>query len=191
MGSRKMLRVVMVVAAVTLAFVGGYLVGCRLQQRSSYLNSMGSLQHSGNATMRKLPAGTYRIPIGQGHKPVMLVITSDSRSDGVRKILLADTGVFFEYRVWGRRYGVPSATLITGRKNLASWVDLGLKGRFSIECRPRLGPPLYLLHGNWVSLDKLRFIGKSTRCRYRGHIYFFDKSSGEWEPVPTGKLSHP
>lgn len=190
MSSRKTLHMVVIVVAVSLAFVGGYMVGCRSHQQSRYLNSRESLRHLGIVPVGRLRAGTYWITLGQGHNPVMLMITAGSRADAARKIAVADTGVYFEYDVRNRRYGVPSASLGTG-KNGAMWIDLGLKGRFSIKSGPRHGPPLYLLHDSWVPLGTLSFVGKTTKCRYRGRTYFFDGAAGDWEPVPTGSLSHP
>ena len=190
MGLRNTLHVLVTVVAVTLAFIGGYMVACRLQQRSRYLSAKEFLRHLGIVPVGQLRAGTYRIPLGPGHNPVTLMITAGSRSGVVSKIVLGDTGVYFQYNVRSRRYGVPSASLGTG-KNGGMWIDLGLKGRFSIKTGPRRGPPLYRLHGSWVPLGKLRFVGSTTECQYRGRRYFFDRVAGDWEPAPTGKPPHP
>jgi hypothetical protein len=129
------------------------------------------LDHFGFLPQGKLRPGKYLIPT-TASEAMILEIRGDSNS-GFAASLSFDNGqeprgCNFQYMV-NSDYGVPMATLITGRLGeLHLWYDVGLRGRLSIEHTE--GSPSRLLLGNeWVtawSVSKGVVTYKDKKYRY-------------------------
>ena len=129
----------------------------------------------------KLGPGTYYIPYGRKGYYVNLRIVAIHHGKGVRAVQMGDgfPGNDFELD-WDRssHFGVPTASMVTGRENPGCWIDVGLRGRLFIKAS-KGGGPLTRLNGKWVKWGG----AGPNHLIYKGVKYAYDRSAGRWERV--------
>jgi hypothetical protein len=131
-------------------------------------------------------AGTYYIQLPNGQGLMELNIDVEPQSGVVKGVSLEGRNVIFWYKA-SNRYGMPVAMLATGAgKKQVTWVDIGLRGRFVEKYGPDVG--LYRrIQGKWVSLFRRMRPAGGTEFYYKGSLYGFDGTTGDWEPVNARK----
>ena len=173
--------------AILVSFGSGYLLARSLQGRSRYLTAMEFLHRLRTFPVGKLKAaGTYYIQLPDGQGLMHLNIDVEPQSGVVKRVSLSGRDVLFSYKA-SSRYGMPVALLATGDgKKQTTWVDIGLRGRFVEKYGP--GVRLYRrIQGKWVSLFRRMRPIRDNEFYYKGSLYGFDGTTGDWELVKAQK----
>ncbi len=174
--------------AILVSFGSGYLLARSLRGKSRYLTAIEFLHRLRTFPAGKLKAaGTYYIQLPDGQGVMNLDIDLEPRSGMVRDVSLTVKHVLFSYKALSK-YGVPVALLSTGDDVMkqTTWVDIGLRGRFAEEFGP--GVKLYRrIQGKWLSLFRRMRPTRGTEFYYKGGLYGFDETTGDWEPVIAKK----
>lgn len=172
---------------ILISFCSGYLLAHRLQRRSHYLTAIEFLHRMRTFPVGKLrTAGTYYVQLPGGQGLMQLTIDKDPQSGVVKSVSLSGRDVLFWYNA-SNRYGMPLASLTTGEgKQQTTWVDIGLKGRFVEKYGP--GVRLYRrIQGKWVSLFRRMRPTRGTEFYFKGSLYGYDRTTGDWELVKARK----
>ena len=175
-----------IVLAILISFGSGYLLARSLHGRSRYLTAMEFLHRLRTFPVGKLKAaGTYYIQLPDGQGVMNLVIDLEPRSGAVKDVWITGRDVLFSYKALSR-YGMPVALLSTGGGKVArTWVDIGLRGRF-VE-KYGFGGIYRQIQGKWVSLSHRMRPARGTGFYYKGSLYGFDRTTGDWELVKAQK----